>query len=246
MQDDLRDFSDRLGYGFRDPSLLDRALTHSSCLEDGSQSNERLEFLGDAVLSLVVSGALYRRFPTLSEGQLTKLKAHFVRERQLAAAARVLGVDSFLRLGKGEEANGGRAKDRILADALEAVLGALYLDGGIEVVQRVIDRAILGDEHRIREAQRTLYRENSKSELQEWLQARGRPLPEYVVLRTVGPPQRRTYVVEVRCGASSTAGEGTTKKAAEKNAALHMLDRLRADTEWVPDGLMGDAEGTVR
>ncbi len=246
MQDDLREFSDRLGYGFNDLSLLDRALTHGSCVEEGAQSNERLEFLGDAVLSLAVSGALYRRFPTSSEGYLTKLKAHFVREPELALAARALALGSCLRLGKGEERNGGRAKDRVLADAFEAVLGAVYLDGGIEAAHRVVERTILGDEQRLWEAERDLHRENSKSELQEWLQARGRPLPQYVVLREEGTPQRRTYLIEARCGGSSAVGEGRTKKAAEKNAASLLLDRLRSEPERILDGPTEGAERTVR
>lgn len=246
MQDDLREFSDRLGYGFNDLSLLDRALTHGSCVEGGAQSNERLEFLGDAVLSLAVSRALYHRFPTSSEGYLTKLKAHFVREPQLALVARALALGSCLRLGRGEEADGGRAKDRILADGLEAVLGAVYLDGGIESAQQVIERTMLGDEQRLWEAQRDLHRENSKSELQEWLQARGRPLPEYVVLRTQGPTERRTYVVEARCGGASAMGEGRTKKAAEKNAASQLVDRLRSEPERIQDSPAEDLGRAVR
>ncbi len=217
-EDKLLTLCNRLGYQFRDPALLQVALTHSSAIDKNAVSNERLEFLGDAVLGLAVGGALFRRLPLASEGDLTKLKARFVNNEHLCKAALCLDLGSFLRLGKGEEQGGGREKPRVLADALEAVFGAVYLDGGMEAASGVAERCILLEQPSIDK--------RSKTALQEWLQARGRELPEYVVVAEEGPSHRRTYEVEVRCGEHAARGRASRKKHAEQHAAALVLERL--------------------
>lgn len=227
---DLRDLARRLEYDFADATLLGQALTHGSAVGGGLQSNERLEFLGDAVLELAVAESLYRSLPDASEGHLTKLRSHFVRTRQLAKVARGLDVGPCLRLGKGEEQAGGRKKERLLANAFEAIVGAVYLDGGLAAASRVIDKVVLGA-GRLRVAEQSLPAENAKSALQEWLQARGRPLPRYVVVAEEGTPQSRKYTVEARSDPWSACGEGGSKRAAAEPAAAQLLRLLKAAPE---------------
>lgn len=228
MRDGSQELAGRLGYAFQDPKLLELALTHRSFVAGRPGSNERLEFLGDAALGVVVSEGLYRRFPEASEGNLTALKAHFVQAGQLAQAARALGIGSCLRLGKGEDGAGGRDKERLLADAFEAVVGAVFLDGGLPAARSVVERAILG-ERRLLEAENEVQSENSKAALQEWLQARGLPLPEYADVSEDGPPHEPIHRVELRCGRIVVQAVAATKKGAEKQAAAQCLERLRAD-----------------
>jgi ribonuclease-3 len=187
---------------------------------ENAVSNERLEFLGDAVLGLAVGSELFRRLPLASEGELTQLKARFVNNAHLFKAAHSLDLGSFLCLGKGEEKSGGRKKPRMLADALEAVLGAVYLDGGMEAASGVAERCILVGQPAIDH--------RGKTALQEWLQARGRALPEYVIVAEDGPSYRRTYEVEVRCGECVARGRASRKKHAEQHAASLVLERLVA------------------
>ena len=221
MDDDtLLSLCDRLGHDFRDPELLRAALTHRSVMDETAVSNERLEFLGDAVLALAVGLALFKRLPDASEGDLTRLKARFVNNNHLCEAALALGLDTRLRLGKGEEKGGGRRRPRLLADALEAVFGAVYLDGGMEAASVVAERCILA-------AESSVERE-SKTSLQEWLQARGCELPRYVVVAEEGPPHRRTFEVEARSGEHAGKGRASSKKLAEHRAAAALLDRLLA------------------
>ncbi len=220
-----------LGYEFADAVLLRRALTHRSAGADApdasAEHNERMEFLGDAVLGFVVGDALYSRFPGSPEGRLTKLKAFLVSGENLAAVGERLDIGSYLLLGKGEEANGGRSKKSLLANAVEALIAAVYLDGGIAAARSVVETLILG-EAATEKAVENLVRGAPKSALQEWAQARKLDTPEYRVLAARGPAHQPTFTVEVQVGREyCAAAEGPSKKAAEKKAAAAALARLQ-------------------
>ncbi len=214
-----------LGYRFRDAGLLDLALTHRSFANEQGMArhNERLEFLGDAVLGAVAGEWLYREHPELPEGDLSKLKAYLVSAPALAGFATELGVGRELRLGVGEERSGGRAKPSLLADALEAVLGAIYLDGGLAPVRKVVTpllERVLAERPRVHE-------EDAKTRLQEVVQAQGWALPEYRVVAEEGPDHAKRFRVEcvVQEGPPGR-GEGRSKKGAEQRAAAEVLARL--------------------
>jgi ribonuclease-3 len=214
----------RLGHRFADPALLVEALTHRSrAVEEGSSlpGNERLEFLGDAVLGLVVAQELLARDPRADEGALSLVRAQAVRKAALAAAARALGVGAWLRLGHGEAASGGRDKDSLLADAFEALLGALYLDGGLEPARAVILRelgALLAGGAPAHGGK------DAKTRLQELLQGRGDPAPGYRVLAERGAPHAREFEVEVSSGGRVLGtGSGRSKREAEQAAAERAL-----------------------
>ena len=208
---------DRLGHRFADASLLELALTHRSwCAEhSGSCSNERLEFLGDAVLGLVVTRRLYERFGEWSEGDLAKTRASLVNSATLAEVARSIGLGDLLRLGRGELASGGREKSSILADAAEAVIGAVYLDGGIGAADHAVGR-LLGS--RIDAAARAPGHGDFKTRLQE-LAARLGFVPPVYDVTTSGPAHDKSFEAVVRAGAASGIGRGSTKKDAEQHAA---------------------------
>lgn len=218
----------KIGYRFRNADLLRQALTHKSYSnEQTGQSgahNERLEFLGDAVLDLVVSDLLFRRFPALPEGELTRIRAEVVREPVLAAAGRALGLGECLLLGRGEEKSGGRAKDSLLADAVEALLGALFRDGGLAAAAALIESRFADG---LEDSARRKIGVDHKTRLQEVLQARsGRP-PEYHLVHAEGPDHERLYTVEVQfAGQTLGRGRGRTKKAAEQEAAEAALLHL--------------------
>lgn len=217
--------------------MLEQALTHSSHarenLGDGPD-NEQLEFLGDAVLGLVTSHELFRRFPEHREGQLSKLKAHLVSAEHLVRAAKRLGVGNHLRLGKGEEKSGGRSKATLLADALEAILAALYLDAGFDATERFILEKILSPELRRleRHPNEAPAMADFKSRLQELVHATGRPQPAYTVMKEQGPAHRRIFTVEacIQTPAGerefAALGKGASKKRAEQNAAHRVLNYL--------------------
>ncbi|RMG27495.1 MAG: ribonuclease III [Gammaproteobacteria bacterium] len=211
----------RLGHRFADPVLLERALTHRSA---GSRNNERLEFLGDAVLGLVIADLLYARFPEADEGDLSRLRAHLVNRTMLASLARELDLGEHIRLGSGELKSGGRRRDSILADAFEAVLGALYLDAGYARVAAVIRRLF---EPRLADLQ-TGVPKDPKTRLQEHLQALGRPLPRYEVCQVEGEAHRQRFRVACRLEDEPrvTEGEGTSRRRAEQAAAERMLAEL--------------------
>ena len=215
-------------YRFQDHSLLEQALTHRSASDAGKPPlhNERLEFLGDAVLGLTAARRLFELFPDAPEGRLTKLKARLVSAAGLEAAARRLEIGQALRIGRAEEASGGREKKGILVDALEALIAAIYLDGGDKESSAFILREILPD-LTIEQADANLEADNPKSTLQERLQSRGEPLPSYSVVSETGPPHQRRFEVEIRLPHGATAtGEGSTKREAEQNAAAAALGRL--------------------
>ena len=215
----------RLGHRFADAVLLQRALTHRSF---GADHNERLEFLGDAVLSMAVSSLLYERFSGSDEGDLTRVRAHLVREDSLHRAALSLGLPEVLRLSEGEARGGGAQRPSILADALEALIGATCLDGGVAAAERLV-RGLFGE--LIDSTEADSWRKDAKTELQEWLQARKLPVPAYRIKATRGQAHAQTFDVECAVPALSLAelGEGRSRRAAEQEAARHMLARLQAN-----------------
>jgi ribonuclease III len=224
MQTRLDALQRRIGYRFTDPTLLARALTHRSF---GSDHNERLEFLGDAVLSLAVSGLLFERFAGSDEGDLTRVRAHLVREDSLHRVAVQLGLPEVLNLGEGEARGGGAQRASILADALEALLGATFLDGGFDAAQALV-QGLFGEV--IQTTDVASWSKDAKTELQEWLQARRLPVPTYRISATRGQAHAQTFEVECAVPALNLteSGEGRSRRVAEQEAARRMLDALNA------------------
>lgn len=212
----------RLGLAFRNPDLLTQALTHRSC---GARNNERLEFLGDAVVNLVMADALYLRFPELSEGELTRLRVRLVRAETLADVAREIGLGEVLRLGPGELKSGGFDRDSILADGFEAVVGALYQDGGYDEVRRVLMELFAS---RLAGIDAHAQAKDAKTLLQEFLQGRGLELPQYELLSITGQDHEQHFKVACRVSGlrAATHGEGSTRRYAEQEAARLALRRL--------------------
>jgi ribonuclease-3 len=242
-----------LGYRFQRPELIQQALTHSSHARErealqplgtGLDDNEQLEFLGDAILALVTSEELFHRFPQFHEGQLSKLRAHLVSEKHLIRVARLLELGHYLQLGRGEEKSGGRAKTALLVDCLEAVLAALYLDGGMEQARKFILEVVVVPELQQMNLQEQdgLPITDFKSALQEQLQAGGRPQPSYLLVREAGPEHSKTFTVEVRLQTEGShdrvefvgKAEGSTKKKAEQDAARQVLEYLSSGTPKAP------------
>ncbi|MDR3762762.1 MAG: ribonuclease III [Acidobacteriota bacterium] len=232
----LDTLEEALGYRFQRRELLQRALTHSSYAREHASAggdNEQLEFLGDAVLQMVASQELVLRFPESQEGHLSKLRAHLVNARHLVQCATSLSLGSYLRLGHGEEKTGGRRKTALLADAVEAVLAALYLDGGYETARRVVVTYILDPElERLAGAHDQVLVDDHKSRLQQTLRAQGRPEPSYELESERGPAHDRTFVMKVIvCDGEGNedftcTASGATKKAASQTAAEKALERL--------------------
>ena len=220
----------RLGHVFAQSGLLTRALTHRSF---GSEHNERLEFLGDAVLNLAVSALLYQRFSGSDEGDLTRVRAHLVREESLHRAALAVGLPQALRLSEGETRGGGAMRASILADALEALIGAAFLDGGFDAAQQVV-RNLFGE--LIAGTEIDSWSKDPKTELQEWLQARRLAVPSYRIAATRGQAHAQTFEVECLVASLGLAerGEGRSRRAAEQQAARRMLEGLKASDH--PDG----------
>jgi ribonuclease-3 len=222
----LSALQERLGHRFADPLLLDRALTHASManesLDPDVLDNEPLEFLGDAVLGMVVTDLLHRRDPDGPEGGKSRRRAQLVSTVNLSRHAAAIGIPELLRLGRGEEKTGGRAKTALWANAFEAIVAALYLDGGFQAAQRFVAREFAPE---LDEGARLL--EDPKSALQERLQAVGRPLPGYTVVAEAGPSHRKRFRVECRLDDGTvTVGEDYSKKAAQQIAARLALARL--------------------
>ncbi|MCL1842431.1 MAG: ribonuclease III [Defluviitaleaceae bacterium] len=215
-----------LGYVFGRHNLLKHAITHSSFVHEqgleASDSNERLEFLGDAVLELCASDFLYHRYPNMSEGELTKKRASLVCEASLAGLARGLGIGTFLLLGQGEAAEGGREKDSILSDAMEAILGAMFLDGGLEEARALILR--LFEPIADKTSKQT---KDYKSELQEYLQKNSNETATYTITNEDGPPHKKTFTAQaMHKGKTLGTGKGGSKKAAEQAAAMMAVKNL--------------------
>ena len=212
----------RIGHRFDDANLLSRALTHRSF---GADHNERLEFLGDAVLSLVISGLLFDRFAGSDEGDLTRVRAHLVREESLHRVALQLDLPEVLKLGEGEARGGGAQRASILADALEALIGATFLDGGFDAARTVVS-GLFGEI--IATTDVANWSKDAKTELQEWLQARRLPVPTYRIVATRGQAHAQTFEVECAVPALNLVeqGVGRSRRIAEQEAARRMLDAL--------------------
>jgi len=242
MQENTRNrdaaLEERLGYKFSSRALLERALTHSSAVpelrasgaEEAScatlpMDNERLEFLGDAVLGLLATEYLLANFPEWSEGQLSKGRARIVNAGSLEAAARRLGLGEHLRLGRGEEKTGGREKQTLLADAFEAVVAGVYLDAGLGPAREVLRQVLF--EQALEERGDRIADSDRKSALQEFLQGRGRTPAEYRLTGESGPDHQKLFLIEVWVdGERMAEGEGATKKEAEQRAASSALEKL--------------------
>ena len=222
----LKELQDKIGYSFKNERILSHALTHSSYANekhwDKTRCNERLEFLGDAVLELLSSDFLFRNFPTMPEGEMTKLRASLVCEPTLAFCAEDISLGEYLFLGKGEDLTGGRKRPSVVSDAMEAMIGAIYLDGGLANAKEFVLRFILNDiEHK-----QLFY--DSKTILQEMVQAEFKDSLVYELLKEEGPVHNKTFEVCVKIGGRVIGrGIGRTKKAAEQVAAYHGICELK-------------------
>lgn len=225
VENGFSEFEERIGYTFERHELLRRALTHKSYSHEAKDNevrhNETFEFLGDSVLGFVIGDLLFRNFPQLDEGALSKMKAYLVSAQSLAAKARELGMGDAILLGVGEEKTGGRRKDSLLANLFEAVIAAIFLDGGIDPARKLIERSFSGDIQNI--DQQDLLFHDYKTALQELAQGRGLQLPDYNVVGEVGPDHDKTFIVEVKLGNLTARGEGSSKKEAQQQAAKHAM-----------------------
>ena len=255
METDLTELERKLRYSFTSPELLVRALTHRSLVQESAQQNrdsaaesagdnERLEFLGDAVLGLVVAEALFAAHPEWNEGELTRVRAQLVSRQHLATVATGIGLGDFLRLSRGEKRGGLRQKATVLSNAMEAVIGALFLEGGLEPVRALVSRWVMGEvaEFLAEELRAGAALGNYKSALQEHLQATHAGMPVYRVRRESGPDHHKRFLVEVLLktagepGAALARGTGSTKKRAEQDAARRALEGLLvSDSTVSPD-----------
>lgn len=235
MQSGLEELERALGYRFANRALLERAVTHSSSANelqpDNSvhADNERLEFLGDAIIGLLVSEELFRRFDAYSEGQLSLLKNHLVSAAHLLAVAHRLDLGRYLQLGRGEETAGGRGKQRLLVNAFEAVLAAVYLDGGIETARELLIREAMPPDDELRELAGFGPPHDYRAELERLARDRKLPRPLYLLMSETGPGHARAFTVEVRAGRDFVAAaEGSSKKSASHNAARKVCELIRA------------------
>jgi ribonuclease-3 len=248
-QPDIMALEESLGYHFQRPEFIQQALTHSSqarelealaASDPGARrgDNEMFEFLGDAVLGMVTTETLFHRFPGLHEGHLSKLRAHLVGQRHLLRVAEQLQIGHYLRLGRGEEKSGGRNKATLMVDALEAILAALYLDGGWPPARDFILRNIVEPElSQMNLETSDIPVMDFKSALQEKLQAEGMRQPVYAMVKEEGPEHRKTFTVEVRLPEPEITdfvarAQGPTKKRAEQEAARQVLEHLSTSPEW--------------
>jgi len=223
LREPLERLSRRIGYDFKDKVLVDTALTHRSA---GSANNERLEFLGDAILGFVIADALYRRFSDANEGQLSRLRAGLVKGESLACIGREIELGDYLCLGPGELRSGGQSRDSILADALEALFAAVYLDGGYEHSKAVILRLF---QQRLESLTLDSQQKDPKTRLQEFLQAHKLPLPAYTIISVTGEQHDQTFSVscEVQGIEFTSQGVGGSRRKAEQAAALNLLNQLK-------------------
>jgi len=218
------DIAERIGHRFADPALLRTALTHRSF---GSPNNERLEFLGDGILDCVIAAELFHRHPQLPEGDLSRLRANLVRQESLHELARQLDIGRSLRLGEGELKSGGTTRPSILADALEAIFGAIFLDAGFDTASGVISRLYAPMLDSLKPGQ---FQKDAKTRLQEFLQGRKKSLPRYILLETSGAAHEQSFVVacEITQPELRTTGTGQSRRIAEQNAAEAALKALNA------------------
>lgn len=227
MNEQLKELEEKISYHFQDKHLLAQALTHSSYANehrlDHNHCNERLEFLGDAVLEIVTSDFLYHKYTEKPEGDLTKIRASIVCEPTLAYCAEAINLGSYLFLGKGEDATGGRNRNSVVSDAMEAVIGAIYLDGGFASAKEFVLKFILND----LENKQLFY--DSKTILQEIVQEKGTHLVEYRLMKEEGPDHNKSFTVDVLVsGQVMGTGVGHTKKAAEQEAAYQAIRKMKA------------------
>ncbi|MFN7922022.1 MAG: ribonuclease III [Bryobacteraceae bacterium] len=230
----VRELEGRLGYCFRNRELIERALTHKSrafeqmpAQPERPADNEQLEFLGDSILGFLISELLVARHPSFPEGRLSKLKAYLVSANHLYQVAMRLDLGPALRLGRGEELSGGREKRALLANAVEAIIAAMYLDSGIETVRGFVLEHVVADFNAERGEDESLV-VDYKSALQETAQQMGLPMPKYVIVKESGPEHKKTFTVEARVGSGyADRAEGTSKKAAGQRAAQLVLERLQ-------------------
>ncbi|HXM43605.1 MAG TPA: ribonuclease III [Bryobacteraceae bacterium] len=242
MRADLDSLEVAAGHRFADREILRRALTHSSHVHEqalaggdaAARDNEQLEFLGDSVLGFLISEDLVQRHPEAAEGRLSKLKAHLVSAAWLHEAAQQLRLGEYLELGRGEEMSGGRAKKTLLVDALEALIAAIYLDGGMQPAREFIKRFVVASEAGLEGEQSPRNLTDYKSALQEFAQARRLPPPRYVIVRERGPEHSKTFTVEARVGREWVGqAEGNTKKSAAQKAARDVYERLQSSVGQV-------------
>jgi ribonuclease-3 len=232
----LSELEQKIGYSFRSRALLDRSLTHRSFANErvaqNCRHNEAMEFLGDAVLGFVVSAWLLERFPELSEGKLSKMKAYLVSEASLVELAEAIELGRYILLNRGEEKTGGRRKRALLADAYEAMIGVIYIDGGIATAERFLRRELHGKVKGINPS--AMIGVDFKSALQEHLQAAGGPAPEYAVVDVLGPDHRRTFCIELRiAGRGITRSEAHSIKLAQQETARRALELPEALNEAI-------------
>jgi ribonuclease-3 len=246
MRAELESLESRIDHRFSDPELLRRALTHSSAANEAhggtgspQNDNEQLEFLGDSILGFLISEALVRRYPESREGTLSQIKSHLVSAAHLHGVARRLDLGSYLELSRGEEMNGGRTRKALLGDALEALIAAIYLDGGLEaarcfVAANVFDAPYSGDEDADTDIQPAIT--NFKSALADLATARQLPAPRYTVVHERGPDHSKTFTMEVRVGKDWTGqADGRTKKVAAQRAARGVFERMAQDAPPAPE-----------
>lgn len=222
MIEPLHQLCRELGYQFGDESFLKRALTHRSA---ANLNNERLEFLGDAILGFIVADELYRAFPDAKEGQLSRLRARLVKKETLAAIARRLDLGMYLQLGAGELRTGGHSRDSILADSLEALFAAIYLDSGYQSARKIVLNLF---RKRIEELSPETQGKDPKTRLQEYLQARKKSLPSYNIIEVIGEQHEQSFFVECRVDEMNlqSRGSGSSRRKAEQIAASNLLEQL--------------------
>jgi ribonuclease-3 len=223
-----KEVEEKLGITFKDPKLLKTALTHRSYLNEHRgmhlENNERLEFLGDAVLELIISSELFKKYPKKPEGELTAIRSALVRTESLAQESRLLGVGEHILMSKGEEVSGGKDKDFILANLYEAVLGAIYLDQGIEVCREFVKRTVLKKLNRVIDQELFI---DPKTRVQELIQAKYKVTPTYTLIKQRGPDHDRTFTVGLKVGKKlMTKGTGISKQKAEEDAARKCIEKL--------------------
>lgn len=236
MSEHLQQLEKLLEYTFRDQSLPLQALTHPSYLHEAARSGggdyQRLEFLGDAILGMLLAETLYERYPGWDEGELSQLRSRLAGQDVLAERARMLGIGTFILLGRGEEQTAGREKDSILADVLEALIAALYRDGGLPAARTFVVRLF---EELVTAPELLVLGRDCKSELQEYLSSHGSPQPEYRLLEESGPPHDRLFVFEILIGDTvAGTGRGKSKKIAQQAAAAEALNTLQPCTGELP------------
>jgi ribonuclease-3 len=226
MKPGYRTLEQAIGYRFKKKSILELALTHPSFRyenADSTDDNQRLEYLGDAVLSLISAEHLFKQNPDAREGDMSKLRSRLTQDRKLAQIGAAIGIGAFLRLGRGEEKNGGASRPSNLADAVEAIIGAAWIDGGARAVNKIFKKVFEPELHGLQDA---TVKSNPKGHLQEYAQSHGIEIPRYKTIETMGPEHARIFTVEVILGDKRWKASAASKREAERQAALQALEEL--------------------